>query len=91
MEERPIEYDAGGRMKYHPDFHPNHGKPYTTKENAFIIQHYRKGKVQWLSMVLGRTEHSLRRHREEIAEQGLYDHYMNMDIGGWTPEGGHPE
>jgi len=24
----PVTYDTYGRMQYHPDFHPNHGKPW---------------------------------------------------------------
>ncbi len=27
-----VTYDSTGRMKYHPDYHPNHGKPYTTQD-----------------------------------------------------------
>ncbi len=35
--EKQVTYDAYGRMQYHPDFHPNHGKPWKTTEQKYLI------------------------------------------------------
>ncbi|ACK98015.1 hypothetical protein P5808_19035 [Bacillus cereus] len=50
-----VQYDAQGRMKYHPDYDPNHKKPYTTKELAYICKYYGFGKVKGIALALGRT------------------------------------
>ncbi|WP_234352379.1 hypothetical protein [Vibrio harveyi] len=35
-----FDYDALGRMQYHPDFHPNHGLPWKTTEQKYLIERY---------------------------------------------------
>ncbi|QOI95755.1 hypothetical protein [Aeromonas salmonicida] len=38
--EIPVTYDVFGRMQYHPDFHPNHGSPWKTTEQKYLIERY---------------------------------------------------
>ncbi|BDE46801.1 hypothetical protein WHT_c26110 [Bacillus cereus] len=47
-------------MKYHPDYHPNHKKPYSTKGLAYIYKYYGFGKVKEIALALGRTELMIR-------------------------------
>lgn len=35
-----ITFDRFNRMKFHPDFHPNQGKPYTTEELEYLCRFY---------------------------------------------------
>jgi DNA-binding MarR family transcriptional regulator len=76
--ERPIEYDRQGRMKYHPDYHHNHNKPYTMKELSYICKHYKRGQVKSLALALGRTEHSIRVLVNKLRRDGLFEQYKNM-------------
>ncbi|HYD60524.1 MAG TPA: hypothetical protein VEC35_09230 [Noviherbaspirillum sp.] len=52
---QPIEFDTQGRMKYHPDFHPKQGAPWTTKDEAYLIEHYDALGAEEVSLTLGRT------------------------------------
>lgn len=51
----PIEYAASGRMKYHPDYHPRQGKPWTNHEQRYVIERYVKDGPEEVSFALGRT------------------------------------
>ncbi|QHW35871.1 DNA-entry nuclease (plasmid) [Paenibacillus rhizovicinus] len=73
-----VRYDRYNRMLYHPDYHPNQGKPYTTKENAYLCKHYIRGQVKTLALDMGRTEHSIRQHVNELRRLGQFDHYKSM-------------
>ncbi|KIL42102.1 hypothetical protein SD70_02660 [Gordoniibacillus kamchatkensis] len=83
--EVPIEYDKWGRMKYHPEFHFNHKKPYSTKESAYIVQNYRRGEVKNLALIIGRTEHCIRSKVDYFRKTGQFDRLMQLDIGDWEP------
>lgn len=85
MNNESIEYDKWGRMKFHPDFHFNHGKPYSLKESAYIAQNYRRGDVKNLAMVVGRTEHCIRSRVSYFRKSGQFDELLKIDIGDWEP------
>lgn len=75
-----IKYDRWGRMMYHPDFHYNQGKSYSTKELSYICKHYSRGHVKTLSLDVGRTEHSLRQRVNQLRKDGLFDHYKSLMV-----------
>ncbi|MEK5068080.1 hypothetical protein [Sporosarcina sp. FSL K6-1508] len=75
-----IQYDNHGRMKFHPAYHFNHGNEYTTKELAYICQHYRLGNVRNLSMAVGRTEGTLRSLVNQLRKDGEFELYKNMNF-----------
>lgn len=76
-----IKYDRWGRMKYHPDYHPNQGKSHSTTELVYICKHYSRGNVKTLSLDVGRTEHSLRQRINQLRQNGQFDHYKSMKLG----------
>ncbi len=51
----PITYDRYGRMNYHPDFHANHGKPWSTTDQKFLIDNYELMGSEEISFSLERT------------------------------------
>lgn len=51
----PIEYDSQKRMKYNPDFHPNHKKPWMVSDEKYLIENYVSMGVKHCSDALGRT------------------------------------
>lgn len=73
-----VQYDAQGRMKYHPDYHPNHNKSYTTKELAYICKHYGFGKVKGIALALGRTETTIRQLVNVMRKNGTFEKYKDM-------------
>lgn len=77
---QPVKYDRWGRMKYHPDYHPNQGKDYTTQELSYICKHYIRGNVKTLSFDVGRTEHSIRQRINMLRKNGEFNHYKNLEL-----------
>lgn len=55
-----ITYDNAGRMKYHPDFHPNHNKSFTTDELEYICLYHKCDDMRSISYAIGRTENACR-------------------------------
>jgi hypothetical protein len=51
------QYDSYGRMRYHPDYHPNHKKPWMTGDEKFLIENYVSMGPEATSLALGRTIH----------------------------------
>lgn len=49
-----IEYDDWGRMKYHPDYHPNHGKAWSQSDVQYLKDYYSKIGPEEMSFALGR-------------------------------------
>lgn len=51
----PVEYDPAGRMKYHPDYHARHGKPWLVSEERYLIEQYEAMGPEAVSLALERT------------------------------------
>ncbi len=65
-----VAYDRYGRMRYHPDFHPNQSKPWLIKDQGFLIDYYEKLGPDEISLVLGRTIHSIMMRACELRKKG---------------------
>lgn len=70
-----VEYDSRGRMNYHPDFHPNQGKRFSTEETAYLCKFYDVDPIKTLSLALGRTEKSLEYRIVYLRKKSLIDYY----------------
>ena len=66
-----IQFDAHGRVRYHPEFHPNHGKPWTTTEQRYFIENYARVGPEEISLALGRTIHSVMQKASDLRRLGL--------------------
>ncbi len=66
-----VTYDKHGRMNYHPDFHPNHRKPWTTKDQKFLIDKYEKLGPDQVALSLGRTIRTIMQTANRLRKQGL--------------------
>lgn len=67
----PVTYDAYGRMQYHPDFHPNHGLPWKTTEQTYLIERYELDGPEQVSFALGRTIHTVMAKAWELRKLGV--------------------
>jgi DNA-binding MarR family transcriptional regulator len=74
--------DNEGRVKYHPDLHPNHKQPYKLSELVYLCKFYRRGNRREISLALGRTESTVADKVCKLRKAGLLDYYKNLDIGG---------
>ncbi|EMI4225302.1 hypothetical protein BIW16_07515 [Vibrio sp. OULL4] len=69
--EKPVTYDAYGRMQYHPDFHPNHGTPWKITDQNYLIERYVLDGPEQVSFALGRTIHTVMAKAWELRKIGL--------------------
>lgn len=67
----PVTYDAYGRMQYHPDYHPNHGLPWKTTDQSYLIERYEQDGPEQVSFALGRTIHTIMEKACELRKLGL--------------------
>lgn len=66
-----ITYDRYGRMNYNPEFHYNQKKPWTIKDEKFLIEMYEKIGPDEISIYLGRTIHTVMTRAYELRKKGL--------------------
>ncbi|AMO55665.1 hypothetical protein GZ77_08955 [Endozoicomonas montiporae] len=66
-----ITYDKHGRMNYHPDFHFNQKKPWTTTDEKFLIDMYERIGPDQVSLYLGRTIHTVMTRAYQLRKNGL--------------------
>lgn len=74
-----IQLDKQGRMKYHPDFHPNHNKHYTESELEYLCKYWEHDHRRTMAFALGRPEASLASAVQKMKREGLYEHYKNLN------------
>jgi hypothetical protein len=77
-QEEDIEFDRFGRMCFNPEFHFNHGKPFTKEDVEYLCKFYEIDHVRSIGFALGRTEHTLRSKVDYLKKKGLYEHYKNL-------------
>lgn len=74
-------YDNLGRIKYHPEFHENHGKPFTEEELCYLCKFYGFDGRRSVSFALGRPEGPVQkkylqlRKKQKILYYKILDHY----------------
>lgn len=74
-----IEYDNFKRMKYHPDFHFSHGKPFSESDLEYICKYYEVDHSRTIAFAIGKTEHTIRTKVNELKKKGLYEYYKNLN------------
>lgn len=72
-----IEYDRHYRMKYHPEFHFSHGKPFSQDDLEYLCMFYGVDDARTLAFALGKTEHVCRVKYAKLKQAGLIQHYRN--------------
>lgn len=74
-----VQFDKHGRMKYHPEFHPNNGKPFTESDLEYLCKYWEYDHTQSLAFALGRTEATVRTKVNYLKKIGLYEYYKNRN------------
>ncbi|QDX91118.1 DNA-entry nuclease (plasmid) [Brevibacillus laterosporus] len=73
-------------MQFHPDFHSNQGKPYTTEELEYLCRFYEHDHTRTIAFALGRTESTLRKKVDRLRQDGMFEYYersWNRKLEGW--------
>lgn len=79
MQAEEIQFDRFGRMLYHPEYHDNHGKPFTESDLEYLCKYYEIDHSRSISFALGKTEHTLRAKVAYLKKNGLYEYYKNLN------------
>lgn len=69
-EDIPVRYDVYGRMLYHPAYHENHLKPWTNKDERYLIENYAADGPEAVSLALGRTIHVVMTRACDLRREG---------------------
>jgi len=74
-----VEYTASNhRMKYHPDYHENHGKPFSKSELIYLCSSWDSMLKKDIALALGRTHGSVLRKANDLKRYGLFDYYKKL-------------
>jgi hypothetical protein len=79
-----IKFDKLGRMKYNPDFHPNHGKPFTLDDLIYMCKFYEIDGPRKIAFALGKTEHTVMSKRSDLRKAGTFEQYKNISDEEWS-------
>lgn len=65
-----VEYDKYGRMKYNPELHGEHGTPWTTTDEKYLIERYELDGPEEVSLSLERTIHTVMERARLLRSKG---------------------
>lgn len=74
-----IRYDSSNRMMYHPDFHFNHGNPFTVSELEYLCKYWEFDDRRTMSFSLGRPETILAATVYQLKKSGQFEHYKHLN------------
>jgi hypothetical protein len=78
-----ITFDKQGRMQYHPDFHPNHGKPFSTSDLIYLCKYHKLDGPRGIGFALGKTEQTISVRLNDLRRDGDYEFYRNISDADW--------
>jgi hypothetical protein len=78
-----ITYDAHGRLVYNPEFHPNHGKSFTTDDLVYLCKYNDIDGPKLMAMALGKTEGTVANKVGDLRKSGLYQTFKEMPDELW--------
>lgn len=73
-----LDIDRYGRMRYHPDYHHSHKKPFTEADLEYLCKFWEVDHRRTLSFALGRPETSLAMKVSALKRKGLYEYYKTL-------------
>lgn len=77
------EYTASNhRLRYNPEFHENHGKPFTVSDLVYLCGMYDSMKKADIAMALGRTHATVLSKANELRKSGQFEFYKNLSKEG---------
>jgi len=65
-------------MCYNPEFHENHGKPFTVNDLIFLCSSWDAMKKADIAMALGRTHGTVLSKAYDLRKSGQFEYYKNL-------------
>ena len=79
MKDSEFQYDASGRLLYHPELHENHRKEWTLDELEYLCKFYRASDLNDMSLALGRPATACAMKMAYLKKTGQYELYRKLD------------
>lgn len=74
-----IEYTSSNhRMRYHPEFHENHGKPWKKEDLIYMCSVWEGTQKADIAAALGRTHGTVLSKANQLRRSGEFDIYKEM-------------
>jgi hypothetical protein len=74
-----LEYTASNhRMRYHPDFHENHGKPFSKEDLIYLCSAYEGTRKADIAFALGRTQSTIMTKAHSLRKTGRFAYYKKL-------------
>ncbi|MEN1968995.1 DNA-entry nuclease [Lentibacillus sp. N15] len=74
-----LEYTASNnRMRYNPEFHENHGNPWTVQELIYLCSSWDGMHKADIAAALGRTHSTVLSKAYELRRDGEFNYYKEM-------------
>jgi transposase len=77
--DKDMEYDKSNRIKYNPEFHENHRKPFEEDDLIYICNQYGASSCRDIAFAVGKTENSIYKIVTRLKENGKFDYYRSLD------------
>lgn len=66
------------RMRYNPEFHENHGKPFTKDDLIYMCSMWDSMKKADIAMALGKTHGTVLSKAYALRKNGLFNYYKRL-------------
>lgn len=74
-----LEYTKSNhRLRYNPEFHENHGKPFTKDDLIYMCSMWDGMKKAAIAMALGKTVNAVFNKKYYLKKIGLFDYYKKL-------------
>jgi len=66
-----VEFYKDGKMKYNPEYHFNHKRPWMNSDLKYLIERYKKDRIDDISLALGRTYKTIANMIYDLKKKGV--------------------
>lgn len=74
-----LKYTASNRrLRYTPELHENHGKPWTVQELIYLCSSWDGMKKADIAAALGRTHSTVLTTANQLRKEGKFDYYKKL-------------
>lgn len=74
-----IEYTSSNRrMRYNPEFHENHGKPFSKDDLIYLCSMWGSMQIADIALALGKTHSTVATKAYKLKKIGLFNYYKKL-------------
>lgn len=74
-----VQYDSGGRIKFHPLLHDKQGEKWTEEDVEYMCKYADIDNLETLALALGRTKATVSSKLGRLRKNGKFEYYRNLN------------